>query len=94
MNGCGMMLARDTAMSRHVALLSLCCLTLGATARACPWCDTRLGTQVRDGIFNESFFVTGASLAAPFQVLALIVAVVYFWPCAHTADHERPRSDG
>ena len=45
---------------------------------ACTVCDTPGGEQVRDGVFNESFWPTLAGVAAPFPILLLGLAVYHF----------------
>lgn len=47
---------------------------------ACTVCDSETGTQVRAAIFDENFVVTLASVAAPFPILVLGLAVYYFAP--------------
>jgi hypothetical protein len=48
-----------------------------ATGQSCTVCDTPTGMQVREGIFNESFWRHVAVTLAPFPVFALAVAWIF-----------------
>jgi hypothetical protein len=49
---------------------------------ACPWCrgDAPGVNPVKIGILNDSFWLTVATVLAPFPVLGAIVAFIYFTP--------------
>ena len=55
-------------------------MTSIASLLACTVCDSESGMQVRTAIFGDDFFVTLASVAAPFPILAVGLAVYYFAP--------------
>lgn len=44
---------------------------------ACPICLTKTGQKVREGIFNQSFWLYSFYTLLPFLCLFLIVFVVY-----------------
>jgi hypothetical protein len=57
----------------------LCSLfVLASEAFACPLCHTEAGHQVRAGIFNSTFPMKLLLTAAPFPVLAGLIAFIYF----------------
>jgi hypothetical protein len=53
-----------------------------SSALACPWCDGGPSgiNQVNSSIFNEGFWIRAAAVLAPFPVLGVIVALIYFGP--------------
>ena len=53
-------------------------MTSLVTLLACTVCDSDTGAQVRAAIFDEGFWVTLASVAAPFPILLLGLAVYQF----------------
>jgi hypothetical protein len=61
---------------------------------ACTVCDSETGTQVRAAIFDETFLVTLASVAAPFPILVLGLAVYHFAPAARRRIAGDRRSTG
>ena len=54
-----------------------CLMSLPSFMTACPLCHTQTGQQVRAGIFDGRFPIRLLLTAAPFPVLAGIVAVIY-----------------
>lgn len=49
---------------------------------ACTVCDSAIGREVRNGIFEEQFWPTLLSVIAPFPVLIAAVAAIHFLlPC-------------
>ena len=65
-----------------LALLALA--AVGSRAEACPFCDGGPDgvNEVRDGVFDESFWPRVVATLAPFPVLAGVVALIYFGPPA------------
>ena len=55
-------------------------MTSIASLLACTVCDSESGMQVRTAIFGDDFFVTLASVAAPFPILVVGLAVYHFAP--------------
>jgi hypothetical protein len=55
-------------------------MTWIASLLACTMCDSESGTQLRAAIFDDNFFVTLASVAAPFPILVVGLAIYYFAP--------------
>ena len=48
---------------------------------ACPFCNPSSGfNQVKEGIFNDTFWMRAAAVAAPFPVFAGIIALIYYGP--------------
>ncbi len=48
---------------------------------ACPFCNPSSGVnQVKAGIFNDAFWLRAAAVAAPFPVLAGIIAFIDYGP--------------
>jgi hypothetical protein len=62
------------------ALALLVFVSLRVEAFACPFCQSDVGKQVRDGIFNDGFALNAILTLIPFAVLFAIVALVYFGP--------------
>lgn len=46
---------------------------------ACTVCDSAIGREVRNGIFQEQFWPTLLSVIAPFPVLIAAVAAIHFF---------------
>ena len=53
-------------------------MLMQGTAQACVTCNSPTACQVRHGIFDGNFLHTLLLIAAPFPVLLLAVALVYF----------------
>jgi hypothetical protein len=47
-------------------------------AYSCPVCHTRVGEQIRAGIFNDAFGWNLLTIVLPFPVFAGVVAAIYF----------------
>lgn len=58
---------------------------------ACTVCDSPAGGQLRATIFADDFWVTLASVAAPFPVLLLGLAVFHFGGSSFPARREKQR---
>jgi hypothetical protein len=60
--------------------LAVIALVLGGTTEvlACPVCETPTGIEVRQGIFNERFWVNVAAVLSPFPIFAGAVAWILF----------------
>jgi hypothetical protein len=60
-----------------IALTLACALSLAASqTKACPICDSAVGRQVREGIFDQGFARNLAVTVAPFPFfLGLVVAI-------------------
>lgn len=56
-------------------------------AWGCPVCSSPTGVQVREGIFNESFWRNAAVTLAPFPIFAAGVAWI-FWGGKPRASNE------
>lgn len=63
-------------------------------AEACPFCGggPEGANEVRDGVFDEHFWPRVAATAAPFPVLAGIVALIYFGPPTFRRTGREPAS--
>lgn len=61
-------------------------------ATACPFCDGGPSgvNEVRDGIFDATFWPRVAATLAPFPLLAGIVALIYFGPPGFTRRRTDP----
>jgi hypothetical protein len=53
-------------------------LVWGASALACPVCESETGQKVRAGIFSEDFESNVVLTLLPFPVLAGLVALIYY----------------
>ena len=48
-----------------------------STTRACPFCYSETGQQVRAAIFNDHFALNTAATLLPFPLLLAVVAWIY-----------------
>ena len=53
--------------------------SLNATAISCTVCDSEVGREVRNGVFNEGFGATLLAVVAPFPLLFVAVWIVHRW---------------
>ena len=69
-------------MARFVYATVLLASILGTAspARACPFCESTTGDQVRAGIFNSDFVYHLGVSFAPFPILIAILMLIYYWP--------------
>jgi hypothetical protein len=65
-----------------VAFAPLALVVFAPAASGCPFCDGGPSgvNEVREGIFDDTFWPRVAATLAPFPVLAGIVALIYFGP--------------
>jgi hypothetical protein len=54
--------------------------SLAVPAGGCPFCESRTGMQVRDGIFNADFVSNAAVALAPFPIFMCVIALLHFGP--------------
>ena len=60
-------------------------LFASTAAWACPFCNPSSGVnEVKAGIFNDTFWMRAAAVAAPFPVFAGIIAFIYYGPGGST----------
>jgi hypothetical protein len=66
-----------------------------ASLLACTVCSSETGAQVRAAIFDDNFWTTLASVAAPFPILLLGLAVYQFGlpPLRRTTTSRRATGD-
>ena len=53
---------------------------MSTEALACPFCDSPTATKVREAIFNEDFGYHIVASLAPFPILAVVLAIIYYAP--------------
>ena len=53
---------------------------MSSEALACPFCDSPTAAKVREAIFNEEFGYHVIASLAPFPILAVVLAVIYYAP--------------
>ena len=57
-------------------ILPFLSLVLPSVVDACVTCDSQIGTAVRAGVFNASFFPTLLEVFAPFVVLGPLIYAI------------------
>ena len=57
-----------------------CLPLMSSEASACPFCDSPTAAKVRDAIFNEDFGYHVIGSLAPFPILAVVLALIYYAP--------------